>query len=167
MKNSIRILGIGMSLILASSCCLASQGATLEKGIDVGNYMTIQTEQKSKRFEISTSKFAEMKQNAKARETSDLALSREIVRQAGLSQGEELVSHQLADHLSEIGCLRYPTLPQDFSVYLRYAHLQYALTNSVSFGWSSGDQPGVTMETGITSEEKYYTFHIPFYGYTP
>lgn len=107
MKNSIRILGIGMSLILASSCCLASQGATLEKGIDVGNYMTIQTEQKSKRFEISTSKFAEMKQNAKARETSDLALSREIVRQAGLSQGEELVSHQLADHLSEIGNLTY------------------------------------------------------------
>lgn len=69
--------------------------------------------------------------------------------------------------ISGKGCLRYPTLPQDFSVYLRYAHLQYALTNSVSFGWSSGDQPGVTMETGITSEEKYYTFHIPFYGYTP
>ena len=52
MKNGIRILGIGMSLILASSCCVVSQGAELEKEMDVGKYMTVRTEQKTQRMEI-------------------------------------------------------------------------------------------------------------------
>ena len=47
MKNGIRILGIGMSLILASSCCVVSQGAELEKEMDVGKYMTVRTRKHS------------------------------------------------------------------------------------------------------------------------
>lgn len=53
MKNGIRILGVGLSLILASSCCLAAQGATLEKGIDVNKYLTVQTEAGAQRIALN------------------------------------------------------------------------------------------------------------------
>ena len=53
MKNGIRILGIGMSLILASSCCVVSQGSGVGKKRWMSEkYMTVRTEQKTQRMEI-------------------------------------------------------------------------------------------------------------------
>ncbi len=69
--------------------------------------------------------------------------------------------------ISGTGCLRYPSLPQDFNAYLQYAHLQYALTNNVGFSWESGSLPGVTLDVTFDSQAKYYTFYVPFYGYVP
>ena len=78
MKNGIRILGIGMSLILASSCCVVSQGAELEKEMDVGKYMTVRTEQKTQRMEIQKEKFTEMKQEEEDRKSTRLNSSHRL-----------------------------------------------------------------------------------------
>lgn len=96
MKNGIRILGIGMSLILASSCCVVSQGAELEKEMDVGKYMTVRTEQKTQRMEIQKEKFTEMKQEAEHKGVSDLQLSKQILQGIGL-QSDGLIAQQLAN----------------------------------------------------------------------
>lgn len=96
MKNGIRILGIEMSLILASSCCVVSQGAELEKEMDVGKYMTVRTEQKTQRMEIQKEKFTEMKQEAEHKGVSDLQLSKQILQGIGL-QSDGLIAQQLAN----------------------------------------------------------------------
>lgn len=52
-KNGIRILGVGLSLILASSCCLAAQGAAIEQGKCVNKYLTVQTEAGAQRIALN------------------------------------------------------------------------------------------------------------------
>lgn len=90
MNKSIRILGVGMSFMLAFNCCLVSLGATFETGIDVGNYMTVQTGQKSERFEINTEKFAEMKREAKNKGLSNVQLTERLLQATGVQENSQL-----------------------------------------------------------------------------
>ena len=73
---------------------MVSQGAELEKEMDVGKYMTVRTEQKTQRMEIQKEKFTEMKQEAEHKGVSDLQLSKQILQGIGL-QSDGLIAQQL------------------------------------------------------------------------
>lgn len=99
MRKSLRIFNAALVLLIVSNFCFVSQGAMLEKEMDVGKYLSVQTEQNVLRVEIGADQFSDMKQEAKNKGISNVQLTKSLLEETDLQENSEL-TQRLAEMIA-------------------------------------------------------------------